>query len=155
GLDTGTPILSLGAVTGFWYRPDQCKWTSEATNPDAHYWLKPGDLLISRSNTPDLVGHAAIYDGTPSPCLSPDLLMLLRIETKRCDTRFGHSVLQSRIVRDFIKTHAKGTSPTMKKISQAIVLAIPFPVSCPKHRQVEIANRLDKIRTSLQDVAEK
>src|SRR5262249_11720768 len=122
GLDTGTPILSLGAVTGFWYLPDQCKWTSEATNPDAHYWLKPGDLLISRSNTPDLVGHAAIYDGTPSPCIYPDLLMLLRIETKRCDTRFVHYVLQSRIVRDFIKTHAKGTSPTMKKISQAIVL---------------------------------
>jgi type I restriction enzyme, S subunit len=151
GLDTGTQILSLGALTGFWYRSDQCKWTSESTNPDAHYWLKPGDLLISRSNTPELVGHAAIYNGIPSPCIYPDLLMLLRLDKERCDSRFAHYVLQTRIVREFIKTHAKGTSPTMKKISQGIVIRIPFPTSCPKQQQIEVVNRLDAIRISLQD----
>lgn len=155
GLDTGTAVLSLGAVTGFWYRPDQCKRTSELTDPDAHYWLKPGDLLISRSNTPDLVGHAAIYDGTPSPCIYPDLLMLLRIDEERCDLRFVHYALQSRKVRDFIRTHAKGTSPTMKKISQGTVMAIPFPASCPRQRQAEIVDRLDTVRMRLQEVAAK
>jgi type I restriction enzyme S subunit len=155
GLDTGTPILSLGAVTGFWYRADQVKRTSQATDPKAHYWLKAGDLLISRSNTPDLVGHAAIYDGIPSPCIYPDLLMLLRLDKERCDQRFTHYFLQSRLVRDFIKTHAKGTSPTMKKISQGTVMKIPFPTSCPRPRQVEIANFLDTLRTKLQDAGDK
>jgi type I restriction enzyme S subunit len=151
GLDSGSAILSLGAVTGFWYRADQFKRTSEATNPDAHYWLKPGDLLISRSNTPDLVGHAAIYDGTPSPCIYPDLLMLLPVDKERCDPRFVHYVLQSRRVRGYVKTHAKGTSPTMKKISQGTVMGIPFPASCPKPKQVEIVDRLDRMRLRLQE----
>ena len=78
--------------------------------------------------------------------------MLLRLDPERSDSRFVHYVLQSRSVRDFIRTHAKGTSPTMKKISQGIVMAIPIPTSCPKDQQVEIANRLDTIRASLKAV---
>jgi type I restriction enzyme, S subunit len=146
GLETGTPILSLGAITGFMYRADRYKWTSEDTMPNAHYWLRSGDLLISRSNTPDLVGHAAIYDGNPTPCIYPDLMMRLQPDPDRCDSRFVHYVLQSRFVRDFVKANAKGTSPTMKKISQQIVMAIPFPTNCTKERQIKIANHLDTIR---------
>ena len=61
--DGGVAILSLGAVTGFIYRPTEHKRTSEATMPGAHYWLSPGDLLVTRSNTEQLLGHAAIYSG--------------------------------------------------------------------------------------------
>ncbi|HEX3511227.1 MAG TPA: restriction endonuclease subunit S, partial [Solirubrobacteraceae bacterium] len=57
----GAYVLSLGAVTGFTYRPTQFKRTSETTNPDGHYWLEAGDLLVTRSNTELLLGHAAIY----------------------------------------------------------------------------------------------
>lgn len=148
-LDTGTAILSLGAITGFWYRPAQIKRTSLPTKADAHYWLKPGDLLISRSNTPDLVGHAAIYDGYPSPCIYPDLLMLLKVDNQRYDPRFVHYVLQTRQVRDFIRMHAKGTSPTMKKISQGVVSAIPFPTSVTRENQVRLVKQLDDLREKL------
>lgn len=152
GLETGTAVLSLGAATGFWYRSDRFKWTSESTSEGAHYWLKKGDLLISRSNTPELVGHAAIYNGHPSPCIYPDLLMRLDVDQTSFEPRFVHYVLQSRIVRDFIKANAKGTSPTMKKISQGIVMAIPFPSACPRNQQMDIVEKLETVRTRLQDV---
>jgi type I restriction enzyme, S subunit len=152
GLATGTPILSLSAVTGFSYRSDQYKWTSEPTSQDAHYWLSPGDLLISRSNTPDLVGHAAIYNGKPTPCIYSDLMMMLPIDAQRFNTQFVHYVLQTKKVREFIKSNAKGTSPTMKKISQGTVIAIPFPTDCSKPHQVAIVNRLNSLRTALHDV---
>jgi hypothetical protein len=42
----------------------------------------------------------------------------------------------------------------MKKISQGTVMRVPFPASFPKPRQVEIANRLDVLRTKLQDMQE-
>lgn len=148
-LDSGTAILSLGAITGFWYRPDHIKRTSLPTKADAHYWLKPGDLLISRSNTPELVGHAAIYDGNPSPCIYPDLMMLLNVNTERYDPRFVHYVLQTRQVRDFIRTNAKGTSPTMKKISQGVVATIPFPTSVPREKQQRLVKKLDDLREKL------
>ena len=54
-------MLTLGAVTGFHYKADAFKRTMLPTNPDAHYWLQPNELLMSRSNTPELVGHTAIY----------------------------------------------------------------------------------------------
>jgi type I restriction enzyme, S subunit len=67
----GTPVLSVGAVTGFTYRPTEFKRTSQPTVPGAHYWLTAGDLLMTRANTQRLVGHVAFYDGRPSPCIYP------------------------------------------------------------------------------------
>ncbi len=128
GTDGGTPVLTLSAVTGFRYRPSAIKRTSEPVNPTGHYWLEPGDLLITRSNTPQFVGHAAVYDGRPSPCIYPDLMMRCRVQEDKADISFVHLWLQSSVVREHIRQRAKGTSPTMKKIAQGDVEQIPFPV---------------------------
>ena len=147
--DTGIPVLSLGAVTGFSYRSNEFKRTSEPTSSEAHYWLQPGDLLITRSNTPELVGHAAIYDGFPSPCIYPDLIMRLPIDQKKVDPRFVHCWLKSTPVRDYISRSAKGTSPTMKKISQGIVMNIPFPVGLSLTEQQRIVTYLDDLQAKV------
>lgn len=88
--DNGIPVLSLGAVTGFQYRCTEFKRTSLDASRNGHFWLKQGDLLITRSNNPELVGHAAIYDGTPKPCIYPDLMMRLEMNPARAEPRsFG------------------------------------------------------------------
>jgi type I restriction enzyme S subunit len=142
----GTPVLSLSAVTGFRYRRTEYKRTSLYADPHAHFWLKPGDILITRSNTPDLVGHAAIYDGEPFPCIYPDLMMRLEIDAARVDGRFVWYWLQSPSVRDCIFAHAKGTSASMKKISQATVTAIPFPTTLSVNEQRRIVGELDALQ---------
>lgn len=136
--ENGIPILSLGAVTGFRYRENEFKRTSQPTDKSAHYWLKEGDLLITRSNTPELVGHVAIYNGKPSPCIYPDLMMRLDVDGLKADRRFVHKWIGSTPARDYIRSKAKGTSPTMKKISQGIVMDIPFPsrLSLPEQRRI-------------------
>jgi type I restriction enzyme S subunit len=111
----GIPVLSLGAVTGFNYRAHEFKRTSEPVSENAHYWLRSGDLLITRSNTPELVGHAAIYNGSPEPCIYPDLMMKLKIDEKKARKKFVHHWLASRTVRDFIQSNAKGTSTLRQK----------------------------------------
>jgi type I restriction enzyme S subunit len=141
----GTPVLTLSAVTGFNYDPKAIKRTSEPTDPNAHYWLKEGDLLITRSNTPDLVGHASIYSGSPSPCIYPDLAMKIPLDPARADTRFVWHWLQGPMAREFITTHAKGTSPTMKKIGQGTVMAIPFPSALSLSDQCQLREQLDLI----------
>ena len=151
--DNGTPVLSLGAITGFEYSSSEFKRTSLPTVENAHYWLRPGDLLITRSNTPELVGHAAIYDGTPSPCIYPDLTMRLEVDPKRALTRFVWYWLQTPLVRDYIKKNAKGTSPTMKKISQGIVMAIPFPASLLPEKQERMVEHLDRLRKDIVSLA--
>jgi type I restriction enzyme S subunit len=53
-VETGVPVLTLSAVTGFHYRKTEFKKTSEPTSPNGNYWLRVGDLLITRSNAPGL-----------------------------------------------------------------------------------------------------
>ena len=147
--DSGIPVLSLGAVTGFSYRSSEFKRTSEATSTDAHYWLQPGDLLITRSNSPELVGHAAIYNGFPHPCIYPDLMMKLLIDEEKADKRFVHGWLRSTPVREYIARSAKGTSPTMKKISQGTVMNIPFPISLSITQQQRVLAHLEIVQNKL------
>jgi len=137
-LESGTPILSLGAVTGFHYRDTAFKRTSLLPTGREDSFLRAGDLLITRSNTLEFVGHAAIYDGHPSPCLYPDLMMRLELVDTKADLRFVWYWLQTPTVRAFIAKNAKGTSPTMKKIAQGTVMAIPFPshLGLPEQRRI-------------------
>src|SRR5690606_33052507 len=90
-------------------------------------WLSKGDVLITRSNSIELVGHAAIYNGKPSPCIYPDLMMRLPIDRNKVLGEFLIFWLQSSVVRDYVRANAKGTSPSMKKINQGVVMNIPFP----------------------------
>ena len=147
--DDGIPVLSLGAVTGFRYRGTAFKRTSLHAPATGHYWLKSGDLLITRSNTPELVGHSAIYDGHPSPCIYPDLIMRLEIQDSAADRVFVWYWLQSPVAREFIGRNAKGTSPTMKKISQGTVMAIPFPSSLSLPEQRRIVAELDALQAEV------
>ncbi len=149
----GTPVLALSAVTGFRYDSSAIKRTSLAVDEDAHYWLAPNDLLITRSNTPELVGHAAIYDGIPARCIYPDLMMRVPLDRDKVDTRFAWYWLQAPLVREFIMGEAKGTSPTMKKISQGTVMQIPFPVEFSLGEQRRTAARLDEFLKLIDDIA--
>jgi type I restriction enzyme, S subunit len=143
--EDGTPVLSLGAVTGFAYRSSEFKRTSEPTVPRAHYWLKPGDLLMTRSNTERLVGHAAIYDGDPHPCIYPDLMMRIPIDGMIADTRFVYYWLRTPAVRGIIERAGSGTSSTMKKITQGDVMGLPFPKGIDVGTQRRVARGLDEI----------
>jgi type I restriction enzyme S subunit len=146
-------VLSLGAVTGFQYKTNGIKRTTEPTSPGAHYWLQPNDLLMSRSNTLELVGHAAIYSGEPNPCIYPDLLMRLNVDETRALKKFVWYWLQTKHVRMFIESKAKGTSPTMKKISQGVVWAIPFPKNITLSCQIQKINQLDTLLEKVKTLA--
>lgn len=154
-MEGGTPVLTLTAVTGFEYKNNAYKTTSAMTDPSAHYWLQTGDLLITRSNTPELVGHVAIYDGLPSPCIYPDLMMRIPINNEKVDVNFVHLYLQSNLVRDYIKNKAKGSSPTMKKINQSNVMQIPFPTTVPLETQRSIATKLMEFKRKCMSLIEK
>jgi type I restriction enzyme S subunit len=145
----GVAVLSLGSVTGFHYRSTEFKRTSLHASTEGHFWLDPGDLLITRSNSPELVGHAAIYSGEPSPCIYPDLMMRLAVKREVAETRFVWYWLQSPTVREFIARNAKGTSPTMKKVSQGIVAAIPYPTSLTLSEQRRIVAELDALQAQV------
>jgi type I restriction enzyme S subunit len=140
--DGETAVLTLSSILNYRYDGSQVKYTSEPVSDDAHYWARPGDLFISRSNTPGLVGQAALYDGTPQRVIFSDLLMRLDVDSDKADPRFVWLWLMSPIVRQFIRREARGSSGTMKKINQEIIDSFPFPTAISLDQQREIAQRL-------------
>ena len=147
----GTPVLKLGAVLGFRFDLLAIKYTSLPTDPQAHYWATEGDMLISRSNTLDLVGHAAIYSGQPSPCIYPDLLMKMRTNPNVANPKFVIYWLQGQEARAYIRVHATGASSTMKKITQGDVCSLPFPKITIEEQQRVVAY-LDAIQTEIDEM---
>ena len=125
---TGTPVLTLSSVTGFEYDGSRIKLTSAPTRDGAHYWLEKGELLITRSNTRELVGHVAIYDGAPPKAICCDLIMKMRVNPAKALTRFVYFYLRSPDARSYLTSRAQGASSTMKKIGKAVVQNIPIPI---------------------------
>ena len=147
----GIPVLTLSAVTGFAYDGSRVKFSSAPTKNDAHYWLERDELLITRSNTPELVGHAAIYDGTPPRAICCDLIMKMKTDPLKADVRFVHYCLRSPAVRQFIIRRAKGTSGTMLKIAKPDVQEIPIPNIAITEQRTIVA-QVDALRGKLDEL---
>ncbi len=73
-------------------------------------------------------------------------MMRIPLDTNKADCKFVWYWLQTPIAREFICSKAKGTSPTMKKISQDVVMNIPFPRSISLERQRRIVVYLDGLQ---------
>lgn len=131
-------MLTLSSVTGFQYDGSRVKLSSAPTREDGRYWLKPGELLITRSNTRELVGHAAIYDGTPARAICCDLIMKMTVDPTKALTSFVHFYLRSPSARAFLTSQAQGANPTMVKIGKQVVqsLRVPLPPLAQQKRLV-------------------
>ncbi len=124
--DTGIPVLTLSSVTGFQFDKDKVKYTSAPTKPNAHYWLKDGEFLITRSNTRELVGHVAICEGLTELTICCDLIMKMQIDPQQADRRFVYWHYRTREMRELISSSAQGANPTMRKINKSIVQNLPI-----------------------------
>lgn len=149
--DMGTPVLTLSSVTGYEFDLSKIKYTLAPTKNDAHYWLNNEDLLISRSNTSELVGHVAICSGIDKPVIYPDLIMRMRVNKKFAYTRFIYYQLRSNKLRRLITESAKGANPTMKKISKGIVQGLPI-VLPDLVQQKRIIDKIDAFSTEINHI---
>ncbi len=142
--DSGTPVLTLSAVTGFVFRPQKIKFTSAVTAPKARYWVQNGDFLITRSNTPELVGHVAIASGIEKPTIYPDLIMRMNPDPAKALTEFVYYQMRTPALREEISGRAQGANPTMKKISNEAVRTLPICVP-PISEQHKVVAQLDAL----------
>lgn len=142
---TGQWTLELGALSEDGFRPNRAK-PAPADDPKvAEALLQHGDLLVSRSNTRELVGLASIYEGAPENCIYPDLMMRVRVSQGKMDPRFLEIYLVSPHGRRYFETQARGTSGSMVKINGAILGEMPIPRP-PINEQRRIVERLGRFR---------
>ena len=106
--------------------------------------MKNGDFLITRSNTPELVGHVAIAAGINRPTIYPDLIMRMNPMPDRLMTEFLYYQMRSAALRKEITGRAQGANPTMKKISNGAVRTLPIalPPIATQRAIIETLNAL-------------
>lgn len=135
---TGKWVLGLSALDGRGLDLSEPK-PAPANDPMVDkFMLRPGDFLISRSNTFDKVGRVGVFRGGLENCSYPDLMMRFRPDCRKVNPLYLETYLKGEAAIKFIRQHATGTSGSMKKINQATVESIPVVVP-PESQQASIA----------------
>jgi len=121
-------VLKVGCVNGGFFRPSENKKLPLELAPMPAYALKRGDLLISRANTRELVGSAAVVQRDFNNLLLCDKLYRLRLAPGKCLAAFAAAYLSTREARSQIELDATGASSSMLNIGQSAVLDLLMPL---------------------------
>jgi type I restriction enzyme S subunit len=153
---TGVFALGLGCLTPNGFAPAQLKPIPARDPTIKRALLSNGDLLISRSNTRELVGAVGRYRNIGFPCIYPDLMMRLR-PTEDILPEFLELSLRSGPLRRQIQAAAQGTSGSMVKISAATVrtLSLKLPRPDEQDRILRAAQPWDETLANLEVRLEK
>lgn len=127
GVDTWA-VLKAGAANGGRFRPMENKELPEDEIPRPDIVVTRRDLIVSRANTRELVGSAAVVDGDYPRLMLCDKLYAFSLDESRADSRFVAAVLGSRRWRDLIELEATGASHSMLNVSQAEIVNLPMPL---------------------------
>ncbi|PIG00369.1 restriction endonuclease subunit S [Comamonas sp. 26] len=141
-------VLKVSGVLNGQFRPNEHKTVLSEELSRVAEPVKQGRIIISRANTPALVGESAYVDSSRPDLFLPDKLW----QTQASDT--PHSVkwlayyLQSPSVRQEISKAATGTSGSMKNIAKPAFLGIPMPL-IPLPEQEKMADILTAVTSKL------
>lgn len=122
-------VLKVGCVNHGSFRIEEHKALSVDQQPVPELRVRAGDLLLSRGNTRDLVGSAAIVPQHTQQLMLCDLLYRLVTNSAAIDAKFLCAFLNARPGRHQIEVAADGSSGTMPKISSTkladLVICVP------------------------------
>ncbi|WP_083865341.1 restriction endonuclease subunit S [Nocardia brevicatena] len=127
-------VLKLSAVKRGNFHPEENKLLPPEIEPAVPFQVRDGDLLVTRANTPNLVGDVAVVTGDCKRLLLPDLIYRVTL-ANGFDSRFVAEVALSGRVRAFIEASARGTSQSMVKLRGEDIRSWPLPLAGPKEQR--------------------
>lgn len=135
-------VMKAGCANGPQFDPTQNKRLPPDVTPATEYEIKVGDVIMSRANTTELLGSAALVKQTPPRLLLCDKLYRLVIDEQKASPEFLVHWLRSTDARCQMETEATGASASMQNIGQDTVRNLKLKV--PSHaEQCRIAAYLD------------
>lgn len=140
----GWGVLKVSAVTWGEYDPSENKALPANLEPRLECEVKPGDFLISRANTAELVARAVVVpENTPRHLMLSDKIIRL-VFSSECNHRFLSLVNSSDFARQYYAKVAGGTSSSMKNVSrkQILNLVVALP---PIAEQRRIVAKVDEL----------
>ena len=141
-------VLKTSAICDGVFIETECKKVVPEDYNRTSCSVESGTLLVSRMNTPKLVGACAVcYKSLPNVYL-PDRLWKVSVKAT-VDPRWLNYILNSAQYKNLIQERAGGTSNSMKNISQKDFLRLPISPP-PYEKQVIIGDTLSSIDNLIQ-----
>lgn len=148
-------VLKVGCVNGGFFRSYENKALPPELEPRLQYVIQKKDLLISRANTKELVGSAAVVQGDYPNLILCDKLYRLKL----CKDVLPEMValyLSIGVVREQIELGATGASHSMQNIGQETIkelyyLLPPYQEALKILESIQQSNqRFDELATKAQ-----
>ncbi len=149
-------VLKTGAATFGWFDPEQYKYLPADYEPLPEHKVETGDVIISRMNTPELVGACSYVFDAPDDMYYPDRLWKAVLK-ENTNPIFLWQLLWDRDIRKAIKESSGGTSGTMHNISKTNLLAIKCmdaPIEL-QNEYAEFVKQTDKSKLAIQQSLDK
>ncbi|WP_342244712.1 restriction endonuclease subunit S [Pseudomonas sp. OTU5201] len=140
-------VMKVGCVNGETFDSTENKALPDDLLPLTQYELKDGDILVSRANTKELLGSAALVKNVRPRLLLCDKLYRMKV-APIVDSEYLVRFLRSSIARYHYERHATGTSGSMQNIGQDTLKNLPFPLP-PKPEQISIAKYIDSVASNI------
>lgn len=142
--ETDWGVLKVSAVTWGRFQPAENKQLPPSLEPRPEIEVRPGDFLISRANTADLVARSVVVPkDAPAKLMMSDKIIRFRFNDE-IDPEWVNLFHASTTARAYYARVAGGTSSSMKNVSQAQIRAAQLPVP-PLAEQRRIIAKVDAL----------
>jgi type I restriction enzyme S subunit len=137
-------VLKVSAVTWGEFRPEENKRLPPSMKPRVECEVKPGDFLLSRANTAELVARSVIVpNDCPSQLLMSDKIVRLNFLDESLKA-WTNLVNNSGYAREYYRTRATGTSDSMRNVSRQVIHELPIPLP-----PIKVQKRILRVLTGL------
>ncbi|QQR86613.1 MAG: restriction endonuclease subunit S [Flavobacteriales bacterium] len=128
-------VLKAGCVNGTSLNEMENKRLPDTEEPIPALEIKPGDILMSRANTVDLIGSCGYVDKVRPRLILCDKLYRFHALPGVSNGRYLVHFLRSRAGRSYMEQNTSGASDSMQNIGQDVVRNIVMP--CPPLKEQE------------------
>jgi type I restriction enzyme S subunit len=150
GDSSGVPVLRMGNIQDGSFDLTSLKYLPSEHSEFPDLLLDEGDVLFNRTNSPELVGKTAVYDGAKRPCSFASYL--IRLKLCRVRSLYFAYFVNSAFGRAWV------ASVRSQQVGQANVsggklkdLRVPIP---PEHEQDEIIRLVEDSFEASKDVGD-
>lgn len=141
-------VLKVGCVNTGDFNSMESKALPNDIEPIESITLLKGDVLISRANTKNLVGRAAMADKDYPRLMLSDKHYRLRLDQNECLSQYLVFFLTHGAVRVHIEERATGASASMLNIDRRTIMDLDVPLP-PPVVQDEIVREVQNDREAL------
>jgi type I restriction enzyme, S subunit len=141
-------VVKVSAVSWGAFNEQESKTCPSEKQFNPNYQIHPGDLLISRANTIELVGACVIVGSVSKRLMLSDKILRILVEDELKPWILWY--LRSRDGRAQIEARSTGNQLSMRNIGQASLLGIQIPLA-PARERFQVVEAIESYLTRLDD----